>query len=442
MNGDFFIWCSGANRQILAECPTERTKFIGIGATIFTTAIMAVISGTYALYFSFSNYLAAIPLGLFWGVLIFNLDRYIVSSMRKDGSRVQQWKMAGPRLIIAIILGITISKPLELKLFNGTVTKELDKSETAYNNQCEKSFNDRRNDLDSKKQELQTQLIEAKNKIYNSDPILKGLQEIISLKKSEIGNLQAEIGRNRTIIKANTIPSAWSPTGRVTKWSYNATARERSKENTRLQGIISDNQNRINTSEESAGSRKKYLAEQIATTENQFNSQIQGVQQQIDDHNSERQSIIKTCSEAAAGDKDILSRLRALDSIKKFGNTVWWVSIMIMMIFIIIEVAPVLTKLLSNKGPYDEILSRLEHVIYLKQQLIISEKNNEMNNYLEAIVETGKLRKEEQIESEKKTIELESKKNDELMGKIADRQAEIAGQMLEEWYKKQQEEIK
>ncbi len=47
---EFFLFCSGANRTVLRECPSEETKYAGIGATIFFTAVLAGLSGGYALY--------------------------------------------------------------------------------------------------------------------------------------------------------------------------------------------------------------------------------------------------------------------------------------------------------------------------------------------------------------------------------------------------------
>ena len=59
--------------------------------------------------------------GAFWGLLIFNLDRYIVATIGKgDGtSKItkEEWKIARPRLLMAILLGIVIATPLELKIF-------------------------------------------------------------------------------------------------------------------------------------------------------------------------------------------------------------------------------------------------------------------------------------------------------------------------------------
>ena len=82
----FFWLCSGANRHILEKCPTEGSKYAGIGATIFFTGVFAALAGAYSLYTVFENYIVSVIFGIVWGLMIFNLDRYIVSSMRKEGN--------------------------------------------------------------------------------------------------------------------------------------------------------------------------------------------------------------------------------------------------------------------------------------------------------------------------------------------------------------------
>ena len=82
----FFWFCSGADISILRtwDCSTEHNTYAGIGATIFLTAVLASLSGGYALWTVFQSSPYAITFGILWGILIFNLDRYIVMSLHKS----------------------------------------------------------------------------------------------------------------------------------------------------------------------------------------------------------------------------------------------------------------------------------------------------------------------------------------------------------------------
>ena len=114
---NFFWFCSGANQNLLKRCPTESSKYVGIGATVFFTGVLAAISAGYALYTVFESFWGSFFFGLVWGGMIFNLDRFIVCSMKKRGNFWQEFKVAVPRLFLAILLALVISKPLELKIF-------------------------------------------------------------------------------------------------------------------------------------------------------------------------------------------------------------------------------------------------------------------------------------------------------------------------------------
>ena len=107
-----FLWtCAGVNKKILRQCPTEYAKYAGIGGTILFTALMAMLSGGYAFYTIFEHTLTACLFGVFWGLLIFNLDRFMVNTMYSDGKHtISRDEFLGglPRLVLAIFLGVVI----------------------------------------------------------------------------------------------------------------------------------------------------------------------------------------------------------------------------------------------------------------------------------------------------------------------------------------------
>lgn len=125
----FFWWCSGVHQSTLVRYPAEHNKYVGIGATIFFTGLFAALSGGYALYFVFSGEGGAIGyavlFGLLWGLAIFNMDRYIVSSINKNAPGFKQFLQATPRILLAILIGIVIARPLEIKVFDKEIRNQL-----------------------------------------------------------------------------------------------------------------------------------------------------------------------------------------------------------------------------------------------------------------------------------------------------------------------------
>jgi hypothetical protein len=129
----FFWWCSGANTDILRECPnSEQNKYVGIGATVFFTGVLATLSGGYALFSVFNSVYPAIAFGIIWGLVIFNLDRFIVSTLRKEDNFWNEFKLVLPRLILALILAIVISKPLELKIFEKEIAQKVEEQQREF----------------------------------------------------------------------------------------------------------------------------------------------------------------------------------------------------------------------------------------------------------------------------------------------------------------------
>src|SRR6188508_909157 len=98
-----FLWfCAGADGNLLARCPTsDWVKYQGIGGIVLATTVLAFVSASYAFYTVFSpkdatallasTDLTSVALscvaGLVWTLVIFNIDRFIVSSTGKgDGT--------------------------------------------------------------------------------------------------------------------------------------------------------------------------------------------------------------------------------------------------------------------------------------------------------------------------------------------------------------------
>lgn len=122
----FFLFCAAADTEVLRQCPgSEQQKYASIGATVFFTGMLACLSGGYALYTVFESLWMSVFLGLLWGVLVFNLDRFLVSTMKKTRERTREIVQILPRFLLAILLAVVISTPLELKIFEEEINEQI-----------------------------------------------------------------------------------------------------------------------------------------------------------------------------------------------------------------------------------------------------------------------------------------------------------------------------
>jgi hypothetical protein len=55
------------------------------------------------------------------------------------------------------------------------------------------------------------------------------------------------------------------------------------------------------------------------------------------------------------------ARMEALSRLTEQSQAMWWAHIFIMILFLIIESAPIFVKLISRSGPYDSLLHSTEH---------------------------------------------------------------------------------
>jgi len=309
---NFFLTCSGVDKNLINECSNgEQNKYVGIGATVFFTAVMATIAGSYALFTVFDNVYTSIFFGLIWGLLIFNLDRFIVSTIKKTDSKFKEFLQATPRIILAVIIATVISKTLELKLFE----KEINQVLLTEKNQMT---------LDNKTQIAQ-QFTPEIAKLNSEITILK--QEVIS-KENETNSLY------------ETYISEAEGTKGTKKLGKGPVYQEKREKHDA--SLIALNQ------------LKKNNQEKI----NQKETAIASLQENQELAVSKSQPIITNFD-------GLMARINALSELP------WLTSFFIFLLFLAIETSPIIAKLLAPKGEYDFKLEENESAIktWVQQQI-------------------------------------------------------------------------
>ncbi|WP_369253343.1 DUF4407 domain-containing protein [Geodermatophilus amargosae] len=124
---EHLLTVAGANREVLREAPKERGKQVAMGAVLLSTAGLAVVSASYALHIALHLWVPVAVLGgLVWGLVILNLDRWLVVS----SPRLKHWwstlAMAMPRVVLAVLIGAVVSTPLTLAVFSAEIATEVE----------------------------------------------------------------------------------------------------------------------------------------------------------------------------------------------------------------------------------------------------------------------------------------------------------------------------
>jgi hypothetical protein len=272
---------------------------------------MATIAGSYALFTVFDNVYAAIFFGTIWGLLIFNLDRFIVSTIKKTDSKWKEFLQASPRILLAVIIAIVISKPLELKLFE---------------------------------KEINQVLLTEKNQMTldNKTQIAAQFMPEIAKINSEIDDLKNEITTKETATNA-------------LYETYIAEAEGR--KGTKLLGkgpVYKEKREKHDAALVELNQLKKINSEKIKNNENKIAVLLK----------NQKNSETKTQPIITNFD-GLMARVNAL------GKLPWLPSLFIFLLFLAIETSPIFAKLISPKGEYDFKLEDNETAIktWVQQQV-------------------------------------------------------------------------
>lgn len=154
-----FFWLSGAGADTLEQCPGwEQRKYVAFGATVLVPTVFGFIACAYALSTLTDNWNFILPIALAWGLIIMTIDRALLSiyrSYQKFHRKVSQFFL---RIVVAALMGITISHPLTLLLFNDTVSSVIEDERQAEIEQVRVAANEDKATVETKIADLETEI--------------------------------------------------------------------------------------------------------------------------------------------------------------------------------------------------------------------------------------------------------------------------------------------
>jgi hypothetical protein len=318
-----FLWkASGGDRYILERATySDQIKYMCLGGIVFATGAMAGLAGGYAFYtifspkgtalnevLSISTLILSIAFGLIWGLMIFNIDRFIVTSTGKgDGTEKITWdelKSAIPRIIMGAIIAITISKPIEIRMFQTEINNKLYEKQLILQKEFEKRT---------------TANFEERLKVVEDALGEVGKQRQDLLERIKIAERQMQdnlMGR---------VPGIPAGNGQLTK----AIQSQIDGLNAEMQRFDLQNGDKIR----SADLKRKSILE-------------------------EKDKVLATNVQVAKGLDGLLERIKLSEEVAGF-----WITLFITLLFMAIELTPIFFKLMLTKTPYDYLSENRDDLI-------------------------------------------------------------------------------
>ena len=376
-----FLWfCAGADRDILARCPgSDRVKYQGIGGIIFATGVLAFVSSSYAFWTVFSPkgpalasgdvsstpaLVGALLAGLVWGLVIFNIDRFIVSSTGSgDGTEaisLTELLQATPRIIMAMLIGICLSKPLELRILEPEINAELQRRQSIAYQDAQLAV---RQELKVDEARLDNELARLENEIKQNTTLLRESKAKID-EQYRLLELEAE-GR-----------SGSGKAGRGPAWKDK-------KEN--LDRQLADYQEeRARVDKENESLSEKVLRER----------------DKVDQLHLEEEAKLKVQSDIINQSGGLLERL---DIAHEKALVLSWV---LTLLLLMIETGPIFFKLMIPAGVYDRLkeqekqLTMAEAGIFIRRETVSEDGSKEIETIVDAKLERQQAERDIQRETE------------------------------------------
>ena len=311
----------------------DRVKYAGIGGIVLCTGVLAMVSGGFAFFTAFgpksyamdqqepASILFQFGTALFaisWGLVIFNLDRFIVSSTGKgDGTdkiSKQELGQSLPRMLIALILGFAISAPLEIRILKSEIDNELDKFQKSYtterNMQSDSLFAQKKSTLEKNKMEFESKLksYETDLKVYDDK-----IDELVEKKRLEMQDKRA-YGEG-PVAKA-------------------------------IQKTIDDK----------TAEKEKFIALK-ATDVSAWKAGFEDASSQISALQEDLQKEYRNNETSAHTYSGLLKRIQLSH---KVGGSIPWV---IFAVILCIEMGPIIFKMMLTKGPYDYMVENNNNLV-------------------------------------------------------------------------------
>lgn len=346
----FFLWASGSSREILKKCPDmERNRLIMIGVFVFLTSLFAFCTATYAFFLIFKDIKIAILGGFLWACLIFNLDRFLVSTttLKTNGEEyIIRKRSFLPRVFLAGMIGTLISIPFQLAIFGEEINYDIKTMIAEEKTKVRYESNNERAQIQQRREEEKRRI--ALEYEEHAQQMMKQSQSAIARKRDLIDSYKKEIDQFEKEITCETNGTCGTRTKTCRSVCEELKKRKQETEHKRDQAMTD------------LSSLEKEIQESVKP----INSEMQDHLSRIEDDLQKEIRALEEASSTLISTIDqkyptsLLTHYKALGRLQKADADIWYGSWFLIVFFMFLETAPVLAKVLSSSGLHDLFVHR------------------------------------------------------------------------------------
>jgi hypothetical protein len=371
---NFIAYLGGGDRVVLERVPSERIRFVQMAGVLFTTAGIAAISMMFALYNGVhASLTAAILLGLAWGAIIFNLDRFLVLSM--GDTRTKGWRLfwlALPRFMLAAIIAAVVSTPLVLRIFATDINEQL---ATIHQKESSQFKTLLANGADQHEASVLAMKISTDQAILSGHPPQAIVSPQLQQAQTRTQNLQQVVTKDQTT--ADYDYGRWqceqdgqTCDGGSGMSGNGARAHTRYLEYQQAESIYKAAQAQLSAAQQTESSDQKafskYQSGRLSALRVQASAALPGLQKEYNALENKIQGAISNDDKVNSQNSGILAQLQALSAASAANGGLAAAHWTVLALFFMIEILPVTIKILLNLGrqtTYEKVAIEMEEVI-------------------------------------------------------------------------------
>lgn len=352
----------GADNDVLDEVPEEVPRFVQMFLVLAGTALVSSLSMMFALLTGVRvSIFLAIPLALIWGLIIYNLDRFLTSTMRSTKNVFRLLGLAFPRIIMAALIGIVVAEPLVLQVFQNDIAREVNSTNVtqALTDQDAVTSGPEKQALDAASAQVSALENQAATGIVSGTSSTSAesaaARQTVDQLTQQLAAQQSVIDQARAVYQceltgqgAGTVPgcTGLAGTGASSDAAQAQLAQAQSSYDalsTQLQQaqstLAAANTSGAEAAASSADQNKQQAEDQLPAARTQYESALAA-------YNARASSI----ADGNAGAVGLLSQITALERLSDREPALRWAHYLIAALFFMIELLPVLVKVLTGFG--------------------------------------------------------------------------------------------